>query len=59
MNPTHVIIKLDPPVGPDDAQHLAEHIVSQLAFADVEWACPAYSDGWHRCVTVGEKVVHA
>lgn len=40
-HPTHVIIKLDQPVGPDDAQDVAQHVVDSLEFADVEWARPA------------------
>jgi hypothetical protein len=56
MNPTHVIVKLDPPVGPGDAQALAEHIVNQLAFADVESARPAFFDGFGSFVSVGEEV---
>lgn len=40
-NPNYIIIKLEEPVGPDDAQDLAAHLVRSIAFADVEWAQPA------------------
>lgn len=55
--PTHVVIKLDQPVGPDEAQDLAEHVVSSLAFADVEWARPAIFDNVTAAfVLAGEEV---
>jgi hypothetical protein len=39
-NPTYVLVKLLDPVGPDDAQNLAHHLVQTLEFADVESAQP-------------------
>lgn len=55
-NPTHVIVKLDPPAGPGDAQDLAQHIVQSLAFADVEKAVPALFVPGYGFVPVGEEV---
>jgi hypothetical protein len=55
-NPNYVIVKLDEPVGPDDAQNLAEHIVQTLAFADVEKASPAQYVEGYGFVPCGEEV---
>jgi hypothetical protein len=53
-HPNYVIVKLDDPVGPDDAQNLAEHIITELAFADVESATPArFEGGSGRLVLTG------
>jgi hypothetical protein len=46
MNPTHVLIKLDQPVRPDDAQDMAEHVVRSSEFPDVEWARPVVFEGF-------------
>lgn len=56
MNPTHVIVKLDQPVGSDDAQNLAQHIIASREFADVASAQPASFDGFGRLVRDGEEV---
>jgi hypothetical protein len=55
-NPNYVIVKLDDPVGPDDAQNLAQHIVQSIEFADVASAQPARSAGLGRYVLYGEEV---
>lgn len=55
-NPEYVLVKLADPVGADDAQHLAQHIAQELAFADIESARPAYSDGFGRIVSTGTEV---
>jgi hypothetical protein len=63
VNPTYVLVKLLDPVGPDDAQNLAHHLVQTLEFADVESAQPVVYDGVHstrplvaRFALVGEEV---
>lgn len=54
-NPNYVIVKLDNPVGPDDAQNLAQHIVQSIEFADVASARPAYRYPY-AFVLFGEEV---
>ena len=46
-NPSYVIVKLLDPVGPEDAQNVARHLVDHVEFADVESATPAAYDGLH------------
>jgi hypothetical protein len=55
-NPNYVLVRLDDPVGPDDAQKLAMHIVSELAFSDVAAAMPAQYVGGYGFVPCGEEV---
>lgn len=56
--PNYVIVKLDQPVGPDDAQNLARHIVESREFSDVTSAQPvSFIEGYGRIVAPsGEEV---